>query len=445
MFQHNKNIIYEEFQSEESVSNQISNDDLNQIMETLSKQAMKEKTPSFGELEQIIQDSLNAQDNLDSKQREKTKPEDFGGSGYFTKKLQEMGYLKEDKKWLTRKGFLSIGNKIIRDIMSNLNSNQFGFHETRNSGNGNVVIDSTKKFELGDSLSNLSVQSTLINSIQRISKNHLFPQFPFSLDYDDLEQFETLDEVRNSIVYCIDLSSTMKYVLGNDGKSRIDIAKRALWGLYVLNQKFFQNDSISIVGFASMASVIDPYDIPFLKTFDANDDFLHYTNYQAALRLARKILKKTSAQNKRIILITDGQPSACFVENEFQKNDIIREKPYSNFYQPELSLIAKIKKEKNFLIDSDPKKLVYLCYRYKKVDPKIDARTLLEAKKCKHDGIEVDSIVISDEIELLDYIKNFEKQLKGKTYHIMQSDMDKILVVDYLSNSRKILNSKLTL
>ena len=94
----------------------------------------------------------------------------------------------------------------------------------------------------------------------------------------------------SAIVYCIDLSSTMKYSIGKIGTSRIDAAKKALWGLYALNKKFFPNDSISIVGFGSMASLIDPYDIPFLKTFDANDNFLHYTNYQAAFRLAEKNL-----------------------------------------------------------------------------------------------------------------------------------------------------------
>ena len=47
------------------------------------------------------------------------------------------------------------------------------------------------------------------------------------------------------------------------------------------------------------------------------------------------MLNKSTAQNKRIVLITDGQPSACFVENDYQKNEIISEKPYSNFYTPE--------------------------------------------------------------------------------------------------------------
>ena len=255
-----------------------------------------------------------------------------------------------------------------------------------------------------------------------------------------MEEYETLDEVRAAIVYCIDLSSTMKYKIGKNGKSRIDTAKQSLWSLYVLNKKFFPNDSIFIVGFGSLASMVNPYDVPFLKTYDANDNFLHYTNYQAAFRLARKILQKTSTQNKRIVLITDGQPSACFVENEYQKNEIISEKPYSNFYSPAESIISKVQKEKKMVLDSTPDRLVYLCYRYKKVDPKINRQTLFEAKKCKQDGIDIDTIVISDEIELFDYVRDFEKELRGKTFLIKDENMDKVLVTDYLYNTRKVLS-----
>jgi len=130
------------------------------------------------------------------------------------------------------------------------------------------------------------------------------------------------------------------------------------------------------------------------------------------------------------------------VENEQQKNEIISEKPYSNFYSPDATVISKVKKERNMILDSDPDRLVYLCYRYKKVDPKINNRTLLEAKKCIRDGIKIDTIVVSEEEELLNYVQELEKDLKGTTYHITQENMDKVLVHDYLTNTRKFLNSK---
>jgi len=35
----------------------------------------------------------------------------------------------------------------------------------------------------------------------------------------------------------------------------------------------------------------------------------------------------------------------------------------------------------------------------------------------------------------------YEKELSGKTYHIDQENMDKVLVTDYLSKTRKVISS----
>lgn len=424
------------------LENTISDKKLQKLLKALSKHALKEKTPEFKELESLLQNSLNHNENQDPEKRTDNYVHIEEGGTPFTKLLKEKGYLREENKWLTNKGFLEIGWKILQDVMKGLNSAEVGLHETKLTGSGNVIIDTTKKFELGDDIKYLSVPQTILNTIIRISKLKPKIDFPIVMDIDDLEEFETLEDVRAAIVYCIDLSSTMKYSIGTVGTSRIEAAKKALWGLYTLNKKFFPNDSISIVGFGSMASLIDPYDIPFLKTFDANDNFLHYTNYQAAFRLAKKILRKSSAQNKRIVMITDGQPSACFIDNINQKNEIISEKPYSNFYTPDKKVISKVKEERDMQLDINEDSMVYLCYRYKKVDSKINDRTVLEAKKCKLEGIDIDTIVVGDEEELLTYTQDLEKKLKGKTYHINQENMDKVLVNDYLTNTRKVLSSQ---
>ncbi len=43
---------------------------------------------------------------------------------------------------------------------------------------------------------------------------------------------------------------------------------------------------------------------------------------------------------------------------------------------------------------------------------------------------------------LLKYARELEKELRGKTYHINQENMDQVLVNDYLTNTRKVLNSQ---
>ncbi|MEK6877008.1 MAG: VWA domain-containing protein [Thermoproteota archaeon] len=439
-----RNVLYFSNQENEitKLSNEISNETLQKILQTLSKQVLKEKTSGMQDLERILQGVIkqSTEQQNPEENSESTETDIHALGEPITKYLQKQGYLKDEKKWLTNKGFFEIGGKLLQDVMKAINEGGLGFHETKNVGAGSVIQDTTKKFEPGDDIKFLNVPQTVLNSIQRITKKNSEIKFPIAMELDDLEEFETIEEVKVAVVYCIDLSSTMKYSVDAGESSRIEAAKKALWSLYVLNKKFFPNDSIYIIGFGSFAFEIDPRDIPYLKTYDANDNFLHYTNYQAAFRLALKILKHDGAQNKRIVMITDGQPSACFIDNESQKNNILADKPYSNFYIPDDATLSKLKNEREIKLDTYGE-MVYLCYRYRQVDQFIESRTLAEAKKCKREGIEVDTIMISEEDELLSYVEGLEMQLKGRAYYINPANIDKILINDFISNKKKILNT----
>ena len=439
----NTNFIY--FQSEddksENHSPEISNESIKQALKTIARQILKEKTPSMKDLENMLENTLHETTKNQEKDEGPQEKEMHSNSEPMTKYLQKLGYLKDDKKWLTKKAFFEIGQKMLEDVIKAINESGSGFHETKNIGLGDTILDTTKKLEVGDDIRHLNVPQTIMNVIQRKKSKDEPMRFPLEIEFDDFEQFETREEVKVAVVYCIDLSSTMKYSLSSGEGTRIEVAKKALWALYVLNKKFFPNDSIYIIGFGSLASQINPHDIPYLKTYDANDNFLHYTNYQAALRLSLKILKKDDSQNKRIVMITDGQPSACFVDDESQKNAILSDKPYSHFYRPDETTLSKIKNERDVKLDIGDE-IVYLCYRYRQVDPAVESKTLLEAKKCRKEGIEIDTIIVSEEAELLSYVESLEKHLRGRAYCINPEKIDRVLISDFISNKKKILNSR---
>ena len=100
-----------------------------------------------------------------------------------------------------------------------------------------------------------------------------------------------------------------------------------------------------------------------------------------------------------------------------------------------------MKEERNVKLDIG-KEMVYLCYRYRQVDPAIEVKTLQEAKKCKREGIEIDTIMVSEEADLLKYVENLEKYLKGRAYYINPEKIDRVLITDFISNKKKILNSR---
>ena len=221
---------------------------LDKLLKTLASQSMREKAPTLEELQGILQGNVQEQSEYSSRETQSAENPRSDDARSITKYLLERGYLKDEKNWLTKKGFFAVGNYILRDLMNELKTGEFGLHETKSVGTGTTILDTTKKFELGGDLKFLNVPATILNTISRLTKKNSGLQFPLDIDIDDFEEFETVDDVRASVVYCIDLSSTMKSSLSNSGMSRIEAAKRALWSLYVLNNKFFPNDSISKIG-----------------------------------------------------------------------------------------------------------------------------------------------------------------------------------------------------
>ena len=426
----------------------IPNEMLEKLLQAIGREALRERTPNLQQLEQILEEVISKEaEHSNSKEQPVKKREtretdhkDRQGFGMpIVTQLIERGYLKDSKKWLSSKGFISIGGKILNDVMKALNTGDFGLHETSSQGAGSLLKDTTRKYELGNDIGLLNVPRSLLNAVQRMAKTPTQIKIPLDLKLEDLEEYETMRDVRIALVYCIDLSSTMRYSSMFGDMSRIEAAKRALWTLFLLNRKFFPSDSIYIVGFGALASKVAPQDIPYLQTFEPGSDFLHYTNYQAAFRLAKKILQKDNALNKRIVLITDGHPSACFIEDKKEQDKILSQRPYSHFYSPDKETVDSVKDNQDLNLDISSGQLVYLCYRYRQVDQYIGERTIVEAKKCHSLGIEIDTIMVSEEDSLLGYVNEMEKYVKGRSYYINPSVIDKVLLNDYLSNKKSTI------
>ena len=432
-------------ESKDHDSHIIPNEMLEKLLQAIGRESLRERTPNLQQLEQILKDVISNEPEYSDSAKQGVKKgqtmeiddedrEDLEMP--IVTQLIQRGYLKDSQKWLSSKGFISIGGKILNDIMKALKTGDFGLHETLSHGSGSLLIDTTRKYEIGDDIRLLNVPRSLLNTVQRMAKKPDQIKIPLDIEVEDLEEYETMQDIRIALVYCIDLSSTMRYSSMFGDMTRIEAAKRALWSLFLLNRKYFPSDSIYIVGFGALASKVAPQDIPYLQTFEAGSDFLHYTNYQAAFRLAKKILQKDGALNRRIVLITDGHPSACFIEDKKEQDKILSQRPYSHFYVPDKETIETMKDNKDLSLDTSSGNLVYLCYRYRQVDQYIGERTIAEAKKCRSLGIEIDTIMISEEDSLLGYVNEMEKYVKGRSYYINPAVIDKVLLNDYLSNKK---------
>ena len=411
---------------------------LKDFLNVLGKEIIKEDQPKLEEIEQELQNLKKEKENNQSEQDDVQSSQTESS---IIAQLQQMGYIKDSRKWLSKKGFFAVGGKLLEDVNRALNKGTIGLHETTFSGSGSLNLDSTKKYEPSDDIRLVNVPRSILNAIQRRYRSRSSIQLPIDLQPEDLEIYETKRDVSVAVVYCIDLSSTMRYSTMFGDMSRIEAAKKALWSLYLLNQKFFPSDSIHIVGFGALASKVSPYDIPYLKTFESGVGFMHYTNYQAAFRLAMKILQNETSVNRKIVLVTDGHPSACFIDTEQERNKILCERPYSQFYTPDNEALNSVKQKQELSLDTKSGKLVYLCYRYRQVDQYIGEKTILEARKCHKLGIDIDTIMVSEEDSLLRYVNELEKFVKGRSYYINPAEIDRILITDYLNDKKSILRS----
>jgi len=95
-----KNILYYLSKGDKNKSkseNQLSDKKIQQILETLANQAMKEKPPSIEELESILQNSNKSKEEQNSEIKTQEIQQEDGISS-ITKLLREKGYLRDKKK-----------------------------------------------------------------------------------------------------------------------------------------------------------------------------------------------------------------------------------------------------------------------------------------------------------------------------------------------------------
>lgn len=436
--------------AQQQQSYDLPRDILDKLLNVIGREVLREKTPTMEDLEQTLhgvlpakcvqQDYKTIEHGNNENTNNNTAALHFAGKPII-RYLMQKGYLKDSAKWLSSKGFLEVGGRILSDVMMALKTGDFGLHSTTELGSGNIIMDTTKKYEPGDDIRLINVPASLLNAVQRAAKNKDQIKIPLAINIDDLEEYDTMRDVKVAVVYCIDLSSTMRYSSMFGDMSRIEAAKRALWSLFLLNRKYFPSDSIYIVGFGALASKVAAQDIPYLKTFEPGSDFLHYTNYQSAFRLARKILQKDGAINRRIVLITDGHPSACFIDDNNEHNKILSQRPYAHFYTADDVTLKTVRENQNMTLDTNLGEVVYLCYRYRQVDQYIGEKTIQEARKCRRMGFEIDTIMISEEDSLLEYVNDMEKHVRGRSYYINPNVIDKVLLTDYLNNRKQIIRA----
>lgn len=296
----------------------------------------------------------------------------------ITRLLEKAGYINRvgDRYELTPKGMRKIGRKALDSIFADLRKDRPGGHNNRRSGPGYERIEDTKKYEFGDDFA-IHVEKTIMNSLAR------GPSVPVKLDIEDFEVLKTEESTRSATVLMLDQSMSM-FLNGY-----FEAAKQVAVALDTLIKTRYPKDVLHVVTFSRRAHEISGKEL-LLTSLSRMEQG---TNYQNALRLARKLLSKQTCNNKEIILISDGEPTAHLERNEvyFQ-------------YPPSLRTLQL---------------------------------TMREVRACTAQQIVINTFMFENSPFIIGFISLMARLNKGKVFFTDPDNLGKYILQDYLSHKKQ--------
>jgi uncharacterized protein with von Willebrand factor type A (vWA) domain len=295
------------------------------------------------------------------------------------KQLEEEGYVRHsgDRLELTSRGIRRISQNALEDIFSKLQRDGFGRHRLPQRGTGGERVDESKPYVFGDPFL-LDLKDTVMNGLRRQGSGT-----PVRLERDDFEVFRAEHLTTAATVLMLDMSWSM---LINE---LWEPAKKVAIALESLIRGQFPRDALHLVGFSDMAREYKAEELIQISRLD----HVQGTNMVHGLMVARQLLARTHAQNKQIIMITDGGPTV------WNQNG-------------------------HWVFDWPPPEIAIL-------------QTLREVQRATRDGVTINIFMLWDD----PYLKHFVNQMagvnRGRAFFVSPEDLGQYIVIDYLNSKRK--------
>lgn len=296
----------------------------------------------------------------------------------ITRLLEEAGYIQRTRRGyeLTPRAIRKIGQKALREIFQHLKRDRFGQHQIERSGRGGEPIEETKPYEFGDPFL-LHLPRTVMNAVQREG-----PGTPVRLQPADFEVFRTESTSRAATVLMVDMSRSMLY------NGCFLAAKKVALALDSLIRTQFPRDTLYIIGFSYLASVLTPEELPHITW----DEYNYGTNMQHGFMLARQLLSRHRGGTRQIILITDGEPTAYFDGEQVRFS-----------YPP-----------------------TYQTFQ----------ETLKEVARCTREEIVINTFMLERSPYLASFVNEMTRINKGRAFFATPDHLGEYIVMDYVVNKR---------
>ena len=294
---------------------------------------------------------------------------------------------------VTEKGLDFLGYKTLQKLLGSMGKSSIGRHETQQLDTGIEAALSSKQYEFGDTI-NLDVNATLLSAITREGLG-----VPLNLEYKDLHVHQQDYQSSCATVVMLDCSHSMILY----GEDRFTPAKKVALALAHLIRTQYPGDSLKIVLFHDGAE-----ELPIAKLATTQVGPYH-TNTAEGLKLARRILTAQRKEMKQIVMVTDGKPTAAFVE------------PSNAAFFNHRRYSQKVPNEKRLLYKNSMGN-----------DPFVMAETFKEVQACRKAGVMINTFMLASDWYLVEFVKQMTAMTRGKAYFANPNNLTQFVLMDFL-------------
>ncbi|HEX8566142.1 MAG TPA: VWA domain-containing protein [Pyrinomonadaceae bacterium] len=294
---------------------------------------------------------------------------------------------------VTEKGLDFMGYKTLKNLLGSMGKSSIGRHDTNNLDTGIEASQGSKPYEFGDTI-NLDINTTLSSALAREGLG-----LPLNLEYKDLHVYQQDYQSSCATVVMLDCSHSMILY----GEDRFTPAKKVALALAHLIRTQYPGDSLKIVLFHDGAE-----ELPMAKLGTTQVGPYH-TNTAEGLKLARRILQGQRKEMKQIVMVTDGKPTAVFVDS---------------------SNASQFGYGKRYKSEYGDKRLLYKNSMGN--DPFVMAETFKEVQACRKAGIMINTFMLADDYYLVDFVKKMTAMTRGKAYFANPNNLSQFVLMDFL-------------
>lgn len=288
---------------------------------------------------------------------------------------------------VTEKGLDFLGYKTLRNLLGSLGKSASGRHDTVYLSTGVEAAAASKRYEFGDTI-NLDVNATLLSAIQRDGL-----KVPINLEYQDLYVHQCDYQSSCATVVMLDCSHSMILY----GEDRFTPAKKVALAMAHLIRTQYPGDSLKVVLFHDSAE-----ELPLGKLATTHVGPYH-TNTAEGLRLSRRLLQAQRKEMKQIVMVTDGKPTACFLDKVSTASKSKAETTTRRLYKNSMG-----------------------------GDPFVMAETFKEVQACRKAGIMINTFMLASDYYLVDFVKQMTAMTNGKAYFANPGNLSQFVLIDFL-------------